>query len=48
MIPIIIKKIQTNDVFDLIAHEIISKKCQTDRHIVRELYVRTTYYKRKI
>jgi len=48
MIPIIIKKLQTNASYDLQHHEVTSTKYQTSKHIVRELYVRPTFYIRKL
>lgn len=45
--PIIIKKIQSCPVVSLDLHEVQSKKFQTTRHTVREIYLRTTFFLKK-
>lgn len=46
-VPIIIKKIQSTQVVELSFHSVESKKLQTTKHVVREIYLRTSFFPKK-
>jgi hypothetical protein len=46
-LPIIIKKIQSSKILSLEFHEVKSNKLQTPKHIVKEVYIRTTFFPKK-
>ena len=46
-IPAMIKKIKMQAMTELDNHEVYSKRLQTTKHTVREIYSRTSYFPRK-
>lgn len=46
-LPVIIKKIQSAQAVELNFYTVESKKLQTAKHIVREIYLRTSFFPKK-